>query len=194
MEKIKDQMHCPRCGQQQVSNEIKFCSRCGFQMGLVAEILANGGYLPQLAALENNNLGLFTRRNGVIFSISWFIFFLLILTPIFGIADIDELSAIFALFGIFGGAIFMLISLVVLKRPVPPQPTYYMPQPPQPAIPLYGNPVANAALPPQQSEPVSSYAPPGVSSWKTPETGEFVRTPPSVTDTTTKLLNKDKDQ
>lgn len=87
----------------------------------------------------------------------------------------------------------MLISLVALKRPTP-LPTYYMPQPPLPAASLYGNPVANAALPPQRSEPVTAYTAPGASSWKTPETGEFVRTPPSVTDTTTKLLNKDVDQ
>lgn len=187
-------MHCPRCGQQQVSNEIKFCSRCGFQMGLIAEILANGGYLPQLTALQDKNLGLFTRRNGVIFSICWFIFFLMIMTPIFGMADIDELSAISALFGIFGGFMFLLISLVALKRPSPALPTYFVPPHPAPAS-LYGSsPQQNPALPPQQSEPVSTYHPPGASSWKTPDTGELLRTPPSVTDSTTKLLNKDKDQ
>lgn len=185
-------MHCPRCGQQQVSSEIKFCSRCGFQLGLVSEILANGGYLPQLAALQNNDLGWFTRKNGVIFSISWFIFFLLIMTPIFGIANIDELSAVSALFGIFGGLMFLLISLFVLKRPMPVMPTYYIPQH-QPAT-LYGNQQANAALPPQQSEPVTSYAPPGAGTWKSPNTGELLRTPPSVTDSTTKLLKREEDQ
>ena len=42
-------MHCPRCGQQQISDQTKFCSRCGFQLGLVSELLMNGGFLPQLA-------------------------------------------------------------------------------------------------------------------------------------------------
>jgi hypothetical protein len=31
-------MHCPRCGQQQISDQTKFCSRCGFQLGLVSEL------------------------------------------------------------------------------------------------------------------------------------------------------------
>ena len=44
-------MYCPRCGQQQVSEEIKFCSRCGFPLGLVSEIIMHGGFLPQLADL-----------------------------------------------------------------------------------------------------------------------------------------------
>ena len=44
-------MHCPSCGQQQVSLETKFCSRCGFPLGVVSEVLAHGGFLPQLAEL-----------------------------------------------------------------------------------------------------------------------------------------------
>ena len=45
-------MHCPRCGQQQASGETKFCSRCGFQLAIVAELLHHGGTLPQLAAIQ----------------------------------------------------------------------------------------------------------------------------------------------
>ena len=33
-------MYCPRCSQQQVSEETKFCSRCGLPLGLVSELLA----------------------------------------------------------------------------------------------------------------------------------------------------------
>ena len=44
-------MFCPNCSQQQVSEETKFCSRCGLPLGLVAEIVAYGGFLPQLADL-----------------------------------------------------------------------------------------------------------------------------------------------
>lgn len=32
-------MYCPKCGQQ-VSEELRFCSRCGFQLGVVKELLA----------------------------------------------------------------------------------------------------------------------------------------------------------
>src|ERR1700730_16888906 len=40
------EMYCPHCGQQQVSTVIRFCSRCGFPMEGVNQILANGGLLP----------------------------------------------------------------------------------------------------------------------------------------------------
>lgn len=33
-------MYCPKCSQQQASDEVRFCSRCGFQLGAVKELLA----------------------------------------------------------------------------------------------------------------------------------------------------------
>ena len=33
-------MFCPKCSQQQVSDEARFCSRCGFQLGIVKAALA----------------------------------------------------------------------------------------------------------------------------------------------------------
>ena len=185
-------MYCPRCGQQQISDATKFCSRCGFQMGLIGELLANNGFLPQLAELYNKKSGWLTRRNGVMFSIFWFLFFLFIMTPIWGIADVDELAGISAILGIFGGLILLIGSLVLLRKPTQiPQlqqdPNLFA----QPA-PLYGH-SQQAALPPQQSEPVSSYAPPAAGAWRVPDTGEFAR-PGSVTESTTKLLSKEEEQ
>src|SRR5688572_19525244 len=43
-------MHCPKCGQQQVSDEMRFCSRCGFALGIVTELLVTGGTLPERQA------------------------------------------------------------------------------------------------------------------------------------------------
>ena len=36
-------MFCPKCGQQQVCGEMRFCSRCGFQLGVVSALIATGG-------------------------------------------------------------------------------------------------------------------------------------------------------
>jgi hypothetical protein len=36
-------MYCPRCGQQQISDETRFCSRCGLPISGLAEWLADGG-------------------------------------------------------------------------------------------------------------------------------------------------------
>jgi hypothetical protein len=36
-------MFCPKCGQSQVSDALRFCSRCGFALVGVAELLTSGG-------------------------------------------------------------------------------------------------------------------------------------------------------
>ena len=41
-------MYCPQCGQQQLSDNLRFCSRCGFPLEAVLQILATGGMLPTL--------------------------------------------------------------------------------------------------------------------------------------------------
>lgn len=183
-------MYCPRCGQQQASDITKFCSRCGFQLGLVGELLANNGFIPQLAELYNKKTFL-TRRNGVVFSIFWFMFFLFIMTPFWGIMDVDEMAGISAIIGIFGGLMMLIGSLVLLKKPLPQSQL-------QNEVVMFSQPTAlhgsmsQHALPPQQSEPVSSYAPPAAGAWRAPDTGEFAR-PGSVTENTTKLLSKEEE-
>src|SRR2546425_7958476 len=39
-------MYCPRCGQQQATDSMRFCSRCGFAMEGTMQLLAHGGMLP----------------------------------------------------------------------------------------------------------------------------------------------------
>lgn len=34
-------MFCPQCGHQQVSDEMRFCSRCGLPLGLVTDLVGN---------------------------------------------------------------------------------------------------------------------------------------------------------
>ena len=34
-------MFCPQCGHEQVSNDTRFCSRCGLTLGLVTDLLGN---------------------------------------------------------------------------------------------------------------------------------------------------------
>lgn len=58
-------MHCPKCGQAQVSDEVRYCSRCGFPLRGVTELLASGGTLPTLVANNNNEPNLMSpRRKG----------------------------------------------------------------------------------------------------------------------------------
>ena len=183
-------MHCPRCGQQQVSNEAKFCSRCGFQMGVVAELLQHDGFLPQLNALYNQKSSFFNRKNGLVFTALWFIFWVMMLPAFFGIAGAEDAAGISAVSGIFSTIMLMVVSLGLLKRS--PR-TYQLPPMDIPAVSqqgLYGGP-GQQALPPQQSQPAQAYtAPQGA--WRAPDTGDLVATPGSVTETTTKLLRREE--
>lgn len=182
-------MHCPGCGQQQVSNETKFCSRCGLPLGIVSDVLAHGGYLPQLAELNKKKKSIWTRRNGLAFSLIWFLFFLFIMTPMWGILNVDRLAGASAILAIFGGLIWMVCSLIFLKSDkvvYPMAPHMYGPQPPQ-NYNLPQQPVYQQALPPQQSIPVSSYQTPQAGMWR--DTNELQ---PTMSEGATKLLEKDE--
>jgi hypothetical protein len=167
---------------------MKFCSRCGFPLGLVSEILSHGGFLPQLAEL-NKKKSIFTRKNGVVFSLFWFIFFVPFLTSIAsGVFGIEILGSIFALTGVFGALMILIASLVFL--PSSKQYPLYLPQQMQPPLPnahgLHG--AQPQALPGQQSIPASAYGAPRAGAWR--DTNDLE--PASVTESTTKLLEKEE--
>ncbi len=178
-------MHCPRCGQQQITEEIKFCSRCGFPLGLVSEILSHGGFLPQLAELQNRKQRL-TRNNGLKMSVIWFLLITFILVPLAAITHAPGgIVAGLSIIGFCGAMVLAALSFMFLPKAQNSYQTQNEPNAPQF---LGGNQTQNA-LPPQLSQPVSAYAPPAANLWKTPDTGELV--PHSVTEGTTKLLQKD---
>ena len=181
-------MFCPNCSQQQTSKQTKFCSRCGLPLGLVGEILANGGFLPELAELGKKRK-IFTRRNGLLLALFWFMFFVLILAPFAGIINApEELVATFALFGTMGSLFLIVFSFAILKK----EPKAF--DMPIQNIGTTGS-VKNlyqknqAALPPQQSIPVSIYVPPPQGNWR--DTNDLI---PSVTEGTTQLLEKEEGQ
>lgn len=178
-------MYCPRCSQQQISEETKFCSRCGFPLDLVAEIVENGGFLPQLADFGKKKK-IFTRRNGLLLALLWFMFFVLILAPFSDITHAPkEMTATFALLGTMGSLFLIVLSFVFLKK----QPRAFD----MPSQSGQTRSVKNlyqknqTALPPEQSIPVSTYIPPTKADWR--DTNDLV---PSVTEGTTKLLKEDE--
>ncbi len=184
-------MHCPRCGQQQISPETKFCSRCGFQLHLIPRLLANGGSIPELNEIANQKSGWFTRKNGLIFTLLWFIVWVMMFPAFFGIAGVDELAAVAAVFGVFSTMMLFVVSLAFLKKGSKFQAadalsTKFSTRP------EIAGAEAAGELPPQQSIPVDQYTSPA-GSWRTPDTGELAP-PSSVTENTTKLLQKEENQ
>jgi hypothetical protein len=179
-------MHCPSCGQQQISSETKFCSRCGLPLSLVAEVVNHGGYLPQLAQLDAPKRKFFSRRNGLGFSLIWFLFFLFIMTPFGGIIGVDEIAAASAVIGIFGGLIMMVISFIFLPKDQPK--SFSNSAAFESGSSRFAPPAPHSALPPQQSIPVSAYDNRGPGSWR--DTNDLH--PGSVTESTTRLLTKEE--
>jgi hypothetical protein len=61
-------MYCPKCSQQQISEKQRFCSRCGFALSAVAELLATGGVPPinQKESPRRNSPRYAGVRQGVI--------------------------------------------------------------------------------------------------------------------------------
>jgi len=184
-------MHCPRCGQQQVSEDIKFCSRCGFSLFLVSEILLNDGFLPQLTELQNKSKNWLTRNFGLKISLLWFLVVCFILLPLAAITRAPGgVVAGLAIIGFCGALLLTALSFLFLQN----EKNYLQGQNEsskpkfEPQM-LSGN-RNQGALPPQTSQPVSAYAPPLAGSWKAPDTGELVQH--SVTEGTTKLLQKDE--
>jgi hypothetical protein len=182
-------MHCPRCGQQQVTEEIKFCSRCGFPLGLISEILAHDGDLPQLAGLSRKKKWL-TRNFGFKLAVLWFFIITFLLVPLAAITYAPaELVAGLAIIGFCGGLLLTVLSFLFLTNESPLLSSRGSAPNEFATAPSLAGRGAPGALPPQTSEPVSNYAPPAAGQWKAPETGELV--PNSVTEGTTKLLQKE---
>lgn len=183
-------MHCPQCGQQQGSSELRFCSRCGFPLNGVMELMANGGLIPQSQQPAETGLKVSPRRKGVQQGFA-LIFLAAVLTPLFAVLNnylnFPELFiALSAIIGFIGGTLRVLYALIFEEGA---QKIIYLSAQQQQAVyPAYQQPprpVLDASrarpLPPQQSVPV-----PG---WRRPDTAELIN-PPSVTENTTKLLDK----
>ena len=61
-------MYCPKCSQQQVSEQQRFCSRCGFPLSGVSDLVAAGGVSPfvEKESARRNSPRFEGLRQGVI--------------------------------------------------------------------------------------------------------------------------------
>jgi hypothetical protein len=181
-------MHCPQCGQQQASNEMRFCSRCGFPLGGVVELLARGG-IPSSSNAEPQEQSLSPRYKGVRQGVIMMLIGTVIV-PILAIINsyqiqttlLDVLVPLSAVILFAGGLMRILYAAIFeqgsMKRDAP---AYAVPIVP----PQLSATERVSALPPARSIPVSDFAP------RRMNTAELVQ-PHSVTENTTKLLDEEK--
>lgn len=175
-------MHCPQCGQQQVSNETRFCSRCGFLLTGIAEVVANQGLVPASPKTGLTGKADSPRRRGI--KQGFFLFLLVfLLAPLAGMLtialNIEPFFVGIAVVLCVVGGLLRTVYALMFESGVGSAST--------------PNALAGAenrsALPPSQSVPASTYVSPA-GSWR--DTNDLQHQPPgSVTDSTTKLLQKD---
>ena len=182
-------MFCPQCGQQQATGAVRYCSRCGFPLDGVIHLLSNGGMLPVYRNADEPPPQISARRRGVkqggILILSG-----AVIVPILGVlagysnaAFLEILTAFAAILCFVGGPLRMLYAAVFEEGA--PKPVSHM----RPYIPApmpshqFTPPMHQSALPPPPVQP-----PVG---WRRPITAELTN-PPSVTENTTRLLDKDE--
>lgn len=192
-------MFCPICGQQQVSEETRFCSRCGFSLAGVTQLISNGGALPaQISSSNGCARPDSPRKRGI--KQGLFIFLLTFLVvPIIAIVTAALGAepfgvAISAILLFVGGLLRMAYAMLfesgaaandgggggkTLEQNVMGA-----------AQNLLGKNPAAGALPPQQSIPTAGYVPPSApGAWR--DTNDLTGAPVnSVTDKTTQFLDR----
>ncbi|HXQ70660.1 MAG TPA: hypothetical protein VN844_09245 [Pyrinomonadaceae bacterium] len=72
-------MFCPQCGHQQPSNEMRFCSRCGLSLGLATDLLPTSGNQLQREKRELMGVGLMMAT--VLMLANFFLVFGLVTLP-----------------------------------------------------------------------------------------------------------------
>src|SRR5438045_8577541 len=160
-------MFCPRCGQQQATDSMRFCSHCGFSMEGVMHLLAHGGMLPQYQPQGEKTIS--ARRKGVKQGASLMLIGA-ILVPIFGLMSgfaPGRLENVFAFFAALsaiicfvGGPLRMLYA-AIFEQGAPAQ---------------YQFPTQTSFAPPALPQARVSALPPATvnttASWRRPQTGD----------------------
>lgn len=179
-------MHCPICGQQQISEETRFCSKCGFLLTGVAEVVSNEGLLP---GLSDTSLAVSSspRKKGIKQGLFIFLMAFLFVPLAVAVTTEPTVATMIAILTIVGGMLRMVYALM-FESNIPGGRT------------LEQNIFAGSQnflnkrysprkLPAEQSISASSYATPATGTWRNTNDLQQIG---SVTENTTKLLEKEQ--
>ena len=175
-------MYCPKCSQQQVSEEVRFCSRCGFALTAVRELIeSSNAPLDPGASLADQ----LARRQKGIRRGAWMMLASLPFTAFVGLLSaIDDDFAVLLLFSVL---CFVIGFLQVLYGVFLAEKRAARRKQAQPVMPAQLNtPPARPELSASQVAPVESFTGQRV------KTAEMVQ-PTSVTENTTRLLDEESD-
>lgn len=168
-------MFCPRCGQQQLSDELRFCPRCGLPLASVTALLAADGATP--SGEEVARAGNTTARRAGIRRGTKLMFFSVVLFPLFLIPSfiVDSPIPLFVPITLFLAGLAWLLYFVLFGEDT------LAAQGHGADTKRFGKRAAPALEAPRAAP----------ASWQTTQrTAELAR-PPSVAEQTTTLLDKD---
>lgn len=175
-------MYCPECGQQQVSNEMRFCSRCGLSLSGLAEWLA-GGAVPAIQSQVPGVAGESPRRKGIRRAAKLMFFSGVLFVVFLGISiAVDDGGPMIVPCAVFLVALVMMLYARLFGDKNSPIQT---PVVLTPAVqtPTFGAAAARSSLP-----PATNLATPPIGRQQV-RTNELAQ-PPSVTENTTRLLDE----
>ncbi len=170
-------MYCPRCGQQQISDEVRFCPRCGISLAAVPALLAGG---EAGAAGEGATAGgKRTRKRAQIRRGAKLLFLSAVLAPIFlGISiAFDSPGPLVVPFTVFLAGLAWMLYFVLFGDELPEAGAEKSRKDLREGRGAH-------ALPPQTFVPAAGFG------GRPVNTADMAQ-PPSVTEQTTKLLNED---
>ena len=182
-------MFCPQCGQERLSVETSFCSRCGFLLTGTADLLMTGGLIPR----QSSPAGFWapsprTRgmKQGLFVLLSAFLIVPLVTVFSIMISLRSPVLAILSTLLLVVGGLLRVAYAWMFESPMPGGRTIE-----ENAISAAQNLLqrpSNAQLPPQQTYPANSYAAPATGNWR--DTNELE--PHSITEGTTRLLENEE--
>lgn len=172
-------MYCPNCGQQQISGEMRFCSRCGLAFTGLAEWLA-GGALPVRHHDEPKKTEPLSPRRKGIRRAAKLMFFSAVLFPVFVAISIavEEGGPMVLPVIVF----FIALVMMLYARLFSDNTARVMNQAAQ--MPVLGANPTRASLPPAANIPMPDIG-------RQPVRTNELAQPPSVTEHTTKLLDSE---
>ena len=177
-------MHCPQCGQKQISPEMRFCKSCGFSLDGVKQLLATDG-IPSTPDKESPKDRQSPRRKGVRQGVI-LLFISMVFMPfidLIGKPQGNFLPMIFLMAGLM-----RILYAVIFQEGAPrnKQQARSLPNVGAVTTDQLGTETRGSALPPSHTVPASVFSAPQMGTAK-------IVSQPSVTEHTTKLLNESQD-
>lgn len=173
-------MYCPNCGQQQVSEEMRFCSRCGLALSGLTDWLATGG-LPKRST-EYDQVAIDSPRRKGMRRGAKLMFFSLVLFSISLVVSlaIDEGAPLLLPCALlFTSLVWILYARLFIPKTRSVGPPVF--QSPSVQSDTFGSNSARVSL-----TPATTLSIPPIGQVKTNELAQ----PPSVTENTTRLLDE----